>query len=117
MELLGQLAVMVVVAYAFGTAWYHVLGHPSSHWLRMVAYPLVGIIIGEGLWVSYMVAGPELLGVHVVVALFATFLGVSLDIVVKLRVVPFRYIENLTINGNKSRGKNAKVEASAVAKR
>ncbi len=118
MEQLAPVVTMVVFAYAFGVVWHHVLERPSTHWLRMVGYPLVGIILGEGLWASYLVAGPEILGIHVVVALFATFTAVSLEAVVESRKVPFpfRFIENLTINGNKSRRKNARATASAKAR-
>jgi len=110
---------MVMFAYAFGTVWYRVLGHPPTDLLRMMAYPLIGIILGEGLWVSYFVAGPEVLGIHVVVALFTTFIAVSLDIAVESRgvIIPFRYIEHLAVNGSKKRRKNAESVASAEARR
>jgi hypothetical protein len=82
MEQIGELAPMVVFAYAFGLVWSQILRRPRVEWLRMLGYPLVGVILGEGLWASNMVAGPSVLGVHVVVALVATLLAVGLDVAV-----------------------------------
>ena len=101
MEQLALVAAMVVFAYAFGMVWYHALGRPSTDWLRTMAYPLVGIIIGEGLWANYLPAGPAVSGAHVVVALFASFLAVSLDVILESGKAPFlfRRIQHLAMNG------------------
>ncbi len=119
MEQLAPVAAMVVFAYAFGGVWYQVLGRPSTQWLRMVVYPLLGIILGEGLWASYLASGPEFLGIHVVVALSATFIAVSLDILLETLGVPypFRFIENLSSNGNKSRKEKAEAASLVEAER
>ena len=82
MEQIGELAPMVVFAYAFGLEWYHILRRSQADWLRMLGYPLMGIVLGEGLWASNMVAGPSVLGVHIAVALVATLLAVGLDVAV-----------------------------------
>jgi len=83
MEQIGALAPMVVFAYAFGMVWYHILKRPTTNWLRIIGYPLMGIALGEGLWANYMVSGPSVLGIHIVVALFATLIAVGLDIAVE----------------------------------
>ena len=115
MEQLGPALTLVV--FAFGMVWYHVLNHPTTNWLRMVGYPLVGIILGEGLWANYLVNGPELLGVHVVVALFTTFVAVSLDIVVQTSGgrFPLRYLQSLPISVSRNRRQDGKVKVSAEA--
>lgn len=79
---IGELAPMVVFAYSFGLVWYHILRRLPTNWLRMLGYPLMGIVLGEGLWASNLAAGPSVLGVHVAVALVATLLAVGLDIAV-----------------------------------
>ena len=83
MEQLGPIATYIAFAYAFGLVWSQVLNRPTTNWIRMTGYPLVGIMIGEGLWAPYMVAGPEVLGVHAAVAIFSTFAAVVLDIAVQ----------------------------------
>ncbi len=83
MEQLGPIATYIAYAFAFGLVWSHVLNRPTTNWMRMTGYPLVGIIIGEGVWAPYMVAGPEVLGLHATVAIFSTFAAVVLDIAVE----------------------------------
>ena len=82
MEQIGELAPMVVFAYAFGLVWHHIFRRQTTNWLRMLGYPLMGIVLGEGFWATNMVAGPSVLGVHIAVALVATLLAVGLDIAV-----------------------------------
>ncbi|MFQ5872508.1 MAG: hypothetical protein ACE5JL_01710 [Dehalococcoidia bacterium] len=102
MEQLGPIATYVVFAYGFGFVWYHILDRPVTSWLRMPAYPLLGIILGEGLWATYLVSGPAVLGIHVVVALFATFAAVLLDVLVETGPIrkPIRYMMGLRVNVN-----------------
>ena len=83
MEQLGPIATYIAYAFAFGLVWSHVLNRPTTNWIRMTGYPLMGIIIGEGVWAPYMVAGPEVLGLHATVAIFSTFAAVVLDMAVE----------------------------------
>ena len=119
MEQLGPIAAMLVFAYAFGGVWYHVLDHTPSHWLRAVSYPLMGIVLGEGLWASYLPSGPGVLGVHVVIALFATLIMVSLDVMVESRKMPFslRHIQHWAANGGWSMPRLKIERRSAVRSR
>ncbi len=103
MEQLAPLAAMVVFAYALGTVWYHVFKRPKQQWLQVMAYPLLGIIVGEGIWVKYFMAGPTFLQVHVAVALVATFVAVVVEHVVESKDLGFlwRDMQHLrfTVNG------------------
>ena len=85
MEQLVPLAMVGVVAFSFGSVAYRISGHQQSSWVQLMPYPLLGTILGEGVWARYMAAGPEVLGVHVVVALLAIPLAVGLDILVESR--------------------------------
>lgn len=78
MEQLGELATFVVIAYSFGWVWHHALRGIDIHWLQMLPYPLLGLVLGEGFWANYLVAGPEVLGIHIAVALPATLVAVGL---------------------------------------
>ena len=122
MEELAPIAAMLVFAYAFGTVFYHVFGRPKKHWLQTMAYPVVGIFVGEGIWSSYMVAGPALWGVHPVVALFSTIIAVYLDGVVETREVSLQWLRkmptfNISINGKESDKEHAKVGPSTETDR
>ena len=106
MEFLAPLAAMLVFAYAFGNVFYHVVGRSKNHWLETMAYPMTGIILGEGVWVTYMASGPAIIGIHPVVALASTMIAVLLEGVVESREVRFwRYLSNLriSINGKDTR--------------
>ena len=83
MEQLVPLAMVGVVAFAFGSVAYRIVGHPKSNWVQVMPIPLLATILGEGVWAPYLAAGPELLGVHVVVALLAIPLAVGLEVVVQ----------------------------------
>ncbi len=72
MEFLAPLAAMLVFAYAFGNVFYHVVGRSKNDRLQTMAYPLMGIILGEEAWGTYMSSGTEIIGIHPVVALLST---------------------------------------------
>ena len=107
---LGPVAAMVAFAYAFGSVWYHLLGHPPVSSLRRIGYPLMAIILGEGFWVGTYVAGPEVLGIHVAVASIATFLAVYLDIARGSRgaIFPWQHLRFQRLNGTASVGQSRK---------
>lgn len=83
MEQIGLLTTIVVFAYAFGWVWQHILRGVEIHWLQLLPYPVMGIVIGEGFWATNLAAGPEVLGVHIAVALVATFVAVGLKTLVE----------------------------------
>ena len=115
MEQLVLLAMVGVVAFAFGSVAYSIFGHPKSNWVQVMPYPLLVTILGEGVWAPYLAAGPEVLGVHVVVALLAIPLAVGLDILVeshmgmKLRF-PGMPSVSITLNGKGLKGKEAAIK-------
>ena len=76
---LGNVAAYLVYGFSFGLVWYHLMGASNRDWLRMIGYPLVGVILGEAVWSTYMVSGPAVMGLHPVVALFSSFIAVYLD--------------------------------------
>ena len=83
MEQIGQLAPILVFAFAFGWVWHHILRGVDIHWLQMLPYPVLGVVLGEGFWATNLAAGPEVLGVHIAVALPATLLAVGLKTLVE----------------------------------
>ncbi len=116
MDQLGPVAAVVVVAYGFGAFWYHLLGQPHASWQRMLVFPLVGVILGEAIWVPYFAAGPQALGLHVVVALFASLIAVYVDIVHETgEIFPSKTIRGFHLNGASklTRGKGVRVGAGS----
>ena len=116
MEQLGPIATYIAFAYAFGLVWSQVLNRPTTNWIRMTGYPLVGIIIGEGLWAQYMVAGPEVLGLHAVVAIFSTFAAVVFDIAVERGVFNKQALKLRGIRVNLSVAEEGHVRTRVSAK-
>ena len=94
MEQIGQLAPILVFAFAFGWVWHHILKGADIHWLQMLPYPVLGVVLGEGFWATNLAAGPEVLGVHIAVALPATLLAVGL----KTLVETYRQSKGFRIN-------------------
>ena len=83
MEQIGLLAPIVVFAYAFGWIWQHILRGAEIPWQQLLPYPIMGIVVGEAFWATNLAAGPTVLGVHVAVALVATFVSVGLKTLVE----------------------------------
>ena len=83
MEQIGQLAPIIVFAYVLGWVWHHMLRGYDIHWLQILPYPLIGIVLGEAFWAQNLASGPEILGVHVAVALGSTLLAVGLKTLVE----------------------------------
>ena len=81
---LGAVAYLIAISYGMGVLWYTILGRNYTTWMRMAAFPLLGLIIGEGVWINHIAANAEqgllFLGVHLYVALAATFVGALVDI-------------------------------------
>ena len=83
---LGTVVYLLAVSYGMGVMWYTVLGRTYANWMRMAAFPLLGAIIGEALWITHLSSNPSqglvFLGFHVYVLLAATFIGALVDITV-----------------------------------
>lgn len=81
---LGAVAYLIAISYGMGVLWYTVLGRNYTSWMRMAAFPLLGLIIGEAVWTNNLASNAEqgliFLGVHIYVALVATFIGAMVDI-------------------------------------
>ena len=105
MDQIGLLAPIVVFAYAFGWVWQHILRGVEIHWLQMLPYPLMGIVIGEAFWATNLAAGPEVLGVHVAVALVATFVAVGLKTLVETYRSTKGFGIHLSLGGQNSKAK------------
>ena len=97
---IGPVAAVLVAAWAFGAFWYHFWGHNHSSLQRTLIFPLVAVLLGEGLWAPYFVAGPEVLGIHIAVSLVTTFAAVYADIALETKgILPSRYIHGLHLDG------------------
>ena len=83
---LGFAVSLIAVSYVMGVLWYTLLGRDTSSWMRMTAFPLLAIIIGEGIYAQYLASsvgqGLVFLNVHIYVALISTFVGSMADIAV-----------------------------------
>ena len=81
---LGAVVYLIAIAYGMGVLWYTILGRNYTSWMRMAAFPLLGLIIGEALWINHLSSsagqGLLFLGVHLYVALAATFVGTLVDV-------------------------------------
>ena len=109
MEQIGLLAPIVVFAYAFGWVWQHILRGVEIHWLQLLPYPLMGIVIGEGFWATNLAAGPEVLGIHIAVALPATFLAVGLKYLVERARLTHGFRINVSMGSQNSNSKERDV--------
>ena len=81
---LGAVAYLIAISYGMGVLWYTILGRNCTSWMRMAAFPLLGLIIGEAVWINHLSTsasqGLVFLGIHLYVALAATFIGALVDI-------------------------------------
>jgi hypothetical protein len=73
---LGSLLFLVALSYGMGVFWYSLIPGrmPDTAW-RVAAYPFLASAIAEALF-SF---GPALGGIHVLVALVASLVGVIVD--------------------------------------
>ncbi len=71
------------MAYATGVLWYNILDRRYDSWMRMAAFPLLGLVAAEGIWGVYSLAGPEFMGLHVVAVAFGTGIGALSDVVLQ----------------------------------
>lgn len=71
---------MLALAYGLGQLWYSVLDYRHDNWTRTWSFPFLGIIAGEALWANFLPAGPEFLGIHVLVAFVATLVAALVDL-------------------------------------
>jgi hypothetical protein len=81
---LGFVVYLVAMSYGTGVLWYTLLGRNYTGWMRMMAFPLVGMVIGEALWGKYLTGkiGPGLVffDLHIYVALISTFIATLVDL-------------------------------------
>ena len=81
---LGFIVYVIAVSYALGLAWYAVLGRQHTNWMRMAAFPFLGVVIGEALWSGPIdgSGGLDFHGLHIYVALISSGAGAAIDVVV-----------------------------------
>ena len=81
---LGFVVYLIAVSYVLGTAWYAVLGRQNTNWMRIAAFPFVGVVIGEALWSGPIdgSGGLDFYGLHIYVALISSGVGAVVDVVV-----------------------------------
>ena len=81
---LGAVAYLIALSYGMGVLWYTLLGRNDTGWMRMTAFPLLGLIIGEAIFTRYLAGGVGrglvIYGIHLYVALIATFMATMVDI-------------------------------------
>ena len=83
---LGFIGLLIAISYGMGVLWYTLLGKAYTSWMRMAAFPLLGVIIGEAVWTRYLSAsvgqGLVFSSFHIYVALVSTFIGTMVDLTV-----------------------------------
>ena len=83
---LGFAVYLLAISYGVGVLWYTLLGSRDSGWMRMAAFPLLGVVIGEAIWNKYLSAGMgqglAFGGLHVYVVLVSSFIAVLVDMFV-----------------------------------
>ncbi len=81
---LGFAVYLVAVSYGMGVLWYTLLGRNYTSWMRMAAFPLLAIIIGEAIYAKYLASsvgqGLVFMNINLYVALAASFIGSMADI-------------------------------------
>ena len=70
-------------AYATGVLWYGLLDRKYDSWMRIGAFPLLGLVAAEGIWGVYGLGGPQFMGLHVVAMAFGTGIGALGDVVLQ----------------------------------
>ncbi len=83
-ENVGFVIYLLALSYAMGQLWYSIYGRHVEGWMRLLSFPLLGIIGGETLWVNWatLAAGPDFFGIHVVVAFFGTLVATAIDMLI-----------------------------------
>ena len=81
----GDVTAYFAFAFALGLLWYRALRRPHSDHLRMIGFPVLGIVFGETVWAANLSAGPEILRVHLLVAVVASLVTVYADIAARER--------------------------------
>lgn len=83
---LGFVGLLIALSYGVGVLWYTLLGKTYTSWMRMAAFPLLGVIIGEAVWTRYLSAsvgqGLVFSSIHIYVALVSSFIGALVDLTV-----------------------------------
>lgn len=81
---LGFIVYLVAISYGLGVVWYTLLGRKYTNWMRMAAFPLLGAVIGEALWVNHIASNPGeglfYFNLHIYVVLVSSFIGSLADV-------------------------------------
>jgi len=81
---LGFVVFLVALSYGMGVLWYTLLGRNYTGWMRVAAFPLIGVVIGEALWAKYMtgstLSGLVFWNLNIYPVLMFTFIAALLDV-------------------------------------
>ena len=56
------------------------MGYQRDKWYQVLPFAVTGVLRGTALWAGYFTAGPAMLGIHPVVALFAIPIAITADL-------------------------------------
>ena len=80
---LGFVVYLIGLSYGMGVLWYTLLGNTYTGWMRMTAFPLLSVVIGEAVWIKHLSGGTGqglvFFDLHIYVALVSTFIGALVD--------------------------------------
>ncbi len=95
---LGFIVYLIAISYGMGVVWYTLLGRNYTSWMRMAAFPLIGVVVGESLMANQQGVGLTFFGLHIFVVLVSTFVGALVDISIswvgKEHPLPFGHQEH-----------------------
>ncbi len=81
---LGFVVYLIALSYGMGVVWYTLLGRKYTGWMRMAVFPLLGVVIGEALWVNHLASNPSeglvYFNLHIYVVLVSSFAGSLIDV-------------------------------------
>ena len=108
------LSTILIAAYVLGSITYQLWGHKKMRPQDILPFSVAGAFLGEAVWGTYLVAGPTVLGAHIVVILFAVPFAVTADVI---RQDGFTRIVQLVKNlkGSVSKSKSSSSSSAAPA--
>ena len=75
------LTTILIAAYVLGSITYQLWGRKNMRPQEVLPFSIAGAFLAEGIWGAYLVAGPTVLGAHIVVLLFAVPFAVTTDVI------------------------------------
>ena len=77
---IGSALIILALSYALGMFWYDVIpAKLTRSFLRVGAYPFLGIVAAQTLMMPFLAIGPTFGGWHLFAAVVGSFIGAAVD--------------------------------------